>query len=96
MTLDPQQVWVGLDTFWRSKIVQRDADLIKYQTFATLVLCANTASRSKHLINAQGIATLEPYQTVPWFPLIVYRDQLVRPSVKPLRVYPLMFDYPWR
>lgn len=75
-TLDPQQVWGGLDSFWRNKVVTSDADLIQYQTFATLLLCANTVARSKHFINAQGIATLEPYANVPWYPIVVYRDQL--------------------
>lgn len=76
VTLDPQQVWSGLDSFWRTKVVASDADLVRYQTFATLLLCANTVARSKHFINAQGIATLEPYANVPWFPIVLYRDQL--------------------
>lgn len=76
VTLDPQQVWAGLDSFWRSKVIASDADLIEYQTFATLLLCANTVSRSKHFIDAQGIATLEPYANAPWYPIVLYRDQL--------------------
>lgn len=75
-TLDSQQVWGGLDSFWRTKVIASDADLVRYQTMATLLLCANTVARSQHLINAQGIATLEPYANVPWFPIVLYRDQL--------------------
>lgn len=93
VTLQPQQVWEGLDSFWRTKVVKSDADLVKYQTFATLVVCADTVSRSKHFIDAQGIATLEPYNIVPWYPLILYRDQLANLSYV---VYggPYVYDSP--
>jgi hypothetical protein len=74
---DPLQVWVSLDSFWRTRVVTHDADLVKYQTLASLLLAANTYSRSQHFINAQGIRTLEPFAQVPWYPIILYRSQLV-------------------
>jgi hypothetical protein len=77
VTLQPTQVWDALDSFWRSKVIKSDADMVLYQTMATLVLCANTVSRSQHFIDAQGIATLEPYANIPWHPIVLFRDQLV-------------------
>lgn len=76
MALNPDQVWGKLDSFWRSKIVVTDADLIRYQTYASLIICANTTAKSQNFINAQGIATLEAFVHAPWFPIVVYKDQL--------------------
>lgn len=81
VALVPNQVWATLDSFWRTKVDASDADLIRFQTYASLILDANNAKRSQNFIGSQGIATLEAFVDVPWYPIIVYRDQLSDVSI---------------
>ncbi len=77
---NPNQVWLGLDSFWRTQVVQSDADLVRYQTYATLVVYMATLSSIQHFQDAQSIATLRPFDIVPWYPIIIFEDHLINLS----------------
>ena len=77
---NPNQVWLGLDSFWRTQVVQSDADLVRYQTYATLVTYMATLSSLQNFRDAQSIATLRPFAVVPWYPIIIFEDHLINLS----------------
>lgn len=77
---NPDQVWLGLDSFWRTQVVPSDADLVRYQTYATLVVYMATLSSIQTFQDAQSIATLKPFDVVPWYPIIIYENHLINLS----------------
>jgi hypothetical protein len=77
---NPNQLWLALDSFWRQYAVTKDADLVRYQTYATLVTYLYTYSTSQHFINAQSVKTIQPYAVIPFYPIVIYQDRLVNSS----------------
>jgi hypothetical protein len=77
---NPNQLWLALDSFWRQYVVTKDADLVRYQTYATLITYLYTYSTSQHFIGAQAIQTIQPFAVIPFYPIVIYKDRLVNSS----------------
>lgn len=81
--LHPDQLWYGLDSFWRDRLVTADAELVKYTTYASIA--AYTALvRSASLAVSQGQVLTAPVSAVrvPWYPLVIFKDQYVLSSYR--------------
>ncbi len=76
--LNPDQIWSGLDSFWRERLVTTDANLVRYTTYAAIAAYTSLV-RSASLAVSQGQALATPISTVrvPWHPLVIFKDQYV-------------------
>lgn len=78
--IEPDEVWVLLDSFWRHKTAESTEDLVRYLTYGMLVAFLNNYQTSQHLQSGYNIQILETYALLPWVPIVVYRDELVESS----------------
>ncbi len=74
--INPDQTWVRLDSFWRQNVTPTTQELLHFQSWASLLLELNVHARSKYFVSGQTVPTLEPWLTLPWYPIILYRDRL--------------------
>jgi len=79
--LNPDQVWNRLDSFWRTETVVDTRDLVHYQTIASTLLFLNAHSKSNHLLTSRSAPSVEDFAKLPWFPIVMYEDQLIERSV---------------
>lgn len=71
---NPDELWLNLDSFWREETTPSTESLLKFQTYANLILLLNSYSKCQHFKNAQNINSLSPYWTLSWYPFIIYRS----------------------
>lgn len=88
--IEPNDIWVLLDSFWRHRTVPHTESLVQYLTYGMLVSFLNTYVTSRHLSSGYNIQRLEAYNSLPWCPLIIYRDELQESS---FNAYGEGFDY---
>ncbi len=73
---NPDQIWLGLDSFWREKLVAADGDLVKFTTYAAaLAYIAHVRSVVNAVNGNQQFSAPESLVTVPWYPVVVFQDQ---------------------
>ena len=80
---DPDQIWVTLDSFWRTRLVTADAKLVKYTTYATLVAYMSLVkSVSDAVSGSTNFTTPVSAVTTTWYPLVIFKDQYLSSSYR--------------
>lgn len=74
--INPDQTWVTLDSFWRANVTPNTQDLLHFQSWASLLLELNVHSRSTYFTSGYSVPTLQPFLTLPWYPIVLYEDRL--------------------
>jgi hypothetical protein len=78
--IEPDDIWLLLDSFWRHKTVSSTTSLTQYLTYGMLVAFLDNYSLGQHLQTGYNIQRLQTYAPLPWVPLIIYQDELVESS----------------
>ena len=78
--LQPDELWLLLDSFWSHRTVPTTTSLVRYLTYGMLTCFLDNYVRCRHFQSAYDIQTLETYLRLPWVPIIIYEDELLERS----------------
>lgn len=78
--IDPQELWLALDSFWRTTTGPRTNSFVHYLQYADTVELFNNVATGNNFLLAQDPRTLLPYVQLPWIPMVIYRDLLFEES----------------
>lgn len=88
--LSPDGLWAWLDSFWREETELTTADLLKYQSWANLIMFLNINAKYLHIQDARIVPNVENFWRQPWFPIVLFQDRL---SEQDTVTYGSGFDY---
>lgn len=76
LTLEPEQLWLALDSFWRTHADATTESLVHYQSYANSLILANQLAKAQHILGAQYPGGYSDDYVVPWMPVVIRRSQL--------------------
>ncbi len=71
---DPNELYEQLDSFWRAYTTPDTQSLLRYQSYAQLICWAWAVRKVRSILDSR--ISNEPYCSVPWYPVVIWRDRL--------------------